>query len=418
MSASGPGPDAGGNGRPRLLVVPHLYAENISIREIEFARRLTRHFDIYCLAWDDALHVENESALERRWKQFRTALSAAFARRILRTSSDGVTYVTAPVLQAILVQRLLGVVRAAKMCRWFNRRTIESLTDSLHVSHILLAAETFGLPQRREVRSFFDVVDWIPEGICSPDFVKFKRQELIRMAGDAQGVFAVSEPLCEKLREDCGIETVSMPNGADLGALRAVPPAETAALRHTLGLDGKFIIGYIGNHGDYTGVGFVVDVFRRVRERIPNAALLIVGPAEYWRSLLETAHANGVIWTGPVPPAEIGKYFNVLDIGVLAQEKSLGTELAFQLKVVEYSACRKFVVSTPLRTWELLQWPNVLLTELRVEAWVEAIVKAQHSRWKPEWDAIIEEYDWDALADRMAAVLLAAEVRERPLCVS
>jgi glycosyltransferase involved in cell wall biosynthesis len=418
MSLGGQVSDANGSGRPRLLVVPHVYAENISVREIEFARRLIRHFDVYCLAWDDALHVDNESALMRRWKQFRTALGAAFARQNLRPAADGITYVTAPVLQAVLLQRAIGAVRAAEMCRWFNRRTLESLTDSLHITHILLAAGTFGLPRRSGVRSFFDVVDWIPEGAYSPDFVKFKREELKCVADEAQGVFAVSEPLCEKLRNDCGIETVSMPNGADLRALRAVPPAETAALRHSLGLDGKFVIGYIGNHGDYTGVDFVVDMFRRVRERIPNAALLIVGPAEYWRSLLETARADGVIWTGPVPPAEVRKYFNVLDIGILAQGKSLGTELAFQLKVVEYSACRKFVVSTPLRTWELLQWPNVFLTELRVDAWVEAIVRAQQSRWKPEWDVIVEVFDWDALADRMAAVMLDAEVRESMLCAS
>ena len=252
----------------------------------------------------------------------------------------------------------------------------------------------------------------------SSDFVNFKREEVKRIADEAQGVFAVSDPLCEKLREDCGIEAVSMPNGADLRALRAVPAAETTALRHSLGLDERFIIGYIGNHGDYTGVDFVVDMFRAVRERIPNAALLIVGPAEYWRSLLEASRADGVIWTGPVPPAEIRKYFNLLDIGVLAQGKSLGTEMAFQLKVVEYSACRKFVVSTPLRTWELLQWPNVLLTDLRVDAWADAIVRAQHSEWKPEWDAVVEAFDWDALADRMAVVMLDSEVREKCLCAS
>jgi glycosyltransferase involved in cell wall biosynthesis len=248
--------------------------------------------------------------------------------------------------------------------------------------------------------------------------VKFKREELKRVVDQAQGVFAVSEPLCEKLRDDCGIQAVSMPNGADLRALRAVPSVETTALRHSLGLDGKFIIGYIGNHGDYTGVDFVVDVFRRVRERIPAAALLIVGPAECWRSVLESARADGVVWTGPVPPSEVKKYFNVLDVGVLAQEKTLGTELAFQLKIVEYSACRKFVVSTPLRTWELLQWPNVFLTELRVNAWVDAIVRAQHSRWNPEWDAVVEGFDWDVLADRMAAVMLGTEVRESLPCAS
>jgi glycosyltransferase involved in cell wall biosynthesis len=418
MSLGGHVSDTAGNARPRLLVVPHVYAENINVREIEFARRMTRHFDVYCLAWDDALHVDCESALMRRWKQFRTALGAAFARQCLRPASDRITYVTAPVLQAVLLQRAIGAVRAAEMCRWFNRRTLESLTDSLHITHVLLAAGTFALPRRAGVRSFFDVVDWIPEDVYSPDFVKFKLEELKCVADEAQGVFAVSEPLCEKLRDDCGIEAVSMPNGADLRALRTVPAAETTALRHSLGLDGKFIIGYIGNHGDYTGVDFVVDMFRRVRERIPNAALLIVGPAEYWRSLLETARADDVIWTGPVPPAEVRKYFNVLDIGVLAQGKSLGTELAFQLKIVEYSACRKFVVATPLRTWELLHWPNVFLTELRADAWAEAIVTAQYSKWKPEWDAIIEAFDWDALADRMAAVMLDAEVRESLQCAS
>ena len=410
--------NANANRRPRLLVVPHVYAENISVREIEFARRLTRHFDVYCLAWKDALHVDNGNALQRRWRQFWIALGSVFARQDLRPAGDGVTYVTAPVLQAILLQRAIGAARAAELCRSFNRRTLESLTDRLHITHVLVAAGTFALPRRTEVQSFIDVVDWIPEGSYSPDFVKFKREELKWVASEAHRVFAVSEPLCEKLRDDCGIEAVSMPNGADLRALRSVPPADVAALRHALGLHGKFVIGYIGNHGTYTGVDFVVDMFRRVRERIPNAALLIVGPAECWRPILEAARANGVIWTGPVPPSEIKKYFNLLDVGILAQEKTLGTEFAFQLKIVEYSACRKFVVATPLRTWELLQWPNVFLTDLRVDAWVEAIVRAQHSRWKSEWDIIIEAFDWEALADRMAAVMLGAEVRESLPCAS
>jgi glycosyltransferase involved in cell wall biosynthesis len=409
---------ANGSRRPRLLVVPHVYAENISVREIEFARRLTRHFDVYCLEWKDALHVDNRNALQRRWRQFWIALGSVFARQNLRPAGDGVTYVTAPVLQAILLQRAIGAARATELCRSFNRRTLESLTDRLRITHVLVAAGTFALPRRTDVQSFIDVVDWIPEGSYSPDFVKFKREELKYVASEAHRVFAVSEPLCEKLWDDCGIEAVSMPNGADLRALRSVPAADVAALRHTLGLNGKFVIGYIGNHGTYTGVDFVVDMFRSVRERIPNAVLLIVGPAECWRPILEAARANEVIWTGPVPPSEIKKYFNLLDVGILAQEKTLGTEFAFQLKIVEYSACRKFVVATPLRTWELLQWPNVFLTDLRVDAWVEAIVRAQHSRWKSEWDIIIEAFDWDALADRMAAVMLGAEVRESLPCAS
>jgi glycosyltransferase involved in cell wall biosynthesis len=405
-------------GRPRLLVVPHVYAENISVREIEFARRLIRHFKVYCLAWDDAIHFDGENSIERKWKQFRTALGSAMARQKQCFVRDDVTYISAPVLQPILLQRLTGSALAVTLCQSFNRHTLESLADRLQITHILLAAGTFAFPRRPGIRAFFDVVDWVPEDRFAPDLVDTKRRELKMVARKAQDIFVVSEPLCEKLRRDCDIVGIPMPNGADIKALRAVSPTEIASLRHNLGLDGRFVIGYIGNHGSYTGVDFVVDVFRRVRQCIPDAALVIVGPAEYWRSLLDSSRAEGVIWTGPVPPSEIGKYFNMLDVGILAQEKTLGTELAFQIKVVEYSACHKFVVSTPLRTWELLNWPNVFLAELQVEAWVKAIVKARQSEWNPEWDDRIDPFDWNALADRMAAVMLGSEGIEDRLCAS
>jgi glycosyltransferase involved in cell wall biosynthesis len=418
MSLKVPASQKNGDARPRLLVVPHIYAENISVREIEFARRLTRRFDVYCLSWKDALHIEGANAMKRRWTQFRTALGAAFAAQRLRPASDGITYVVAPVLQPILVQRLIGSLRALEMSQSFNRRTLETLVDRLGITHLLVAAATFRLPRREGVHAYFDIVDWFPEDTLSPEVSGLKREEVKRAVQQAEGVFAVSDPLRERLLNTCEIESVAMPNGADLKVLRAVPPAEVAALRRSLGLEGKFIIGYVGNHGDYTGVNFVVEMFLRLRERIPDARLLIVGPGEHWRSLLESVQEKGVVWTGPISPAEVRTYFNALDVGVLAQGRTLGTDLAFQIKIVEYSACRKFVVSTPLRTWQMLAWPNVFLAERRVDDWVEAIMKARQSRWQPEWDARIAEYDWEALADRMADVMLQVPVTEALRCAS
>jgi glycosyltransferase involved in cell wall biosynthesis len=398
--------------------VPHIYAENISVREIEFARRLTSRFDVYCLCWKDALHIEGQNVMKRRWKQFRTAFGAAFAAQTLRPASDGVTYVTAPVLQPILTQRFVGSLRALEMSQSFNRRTLETLVDRLRISHLLVAASTFKLPQRAGLQTYCDIVDWFPEDTLPDEVAALKREEVKRAVQQAKGVFAVSDPLCEKLRDACDIDSVAMPNGADLKILRSVPTADVAALRRKLGLDGKFVIGYIGNHGDYTGVDFVVEMFLRLRERMADARLLIVGPAEVWRSLLESVRDQGVIWTGPVAPPEVRKYFNALDVGILAQGKSLGTDLAFQIKIVEYSACRKFVVSTPLRTWELLAWPNVFLAERRVDDWIEAIEQARRSQWRPEWDSQIAEFDWQALAERMADVMLGVPVLQAVQCAS
>ena len=79
---------------------------------------------------------------------------------------------------------------------------------------------------------------------------------------------------------------------------------------------------------------------------------------------MEAHRSDGVISTGSIAPQEIAEYFNAIDIGVLAQGRTTGTDFAFQIKVVEYSKpAAKFVVSTPLLTWKKLVWPNIILAE-------------------------------------------------------
>src|SRR5258707_6590905 len=159
---------------------------------------------------------------------------------------------------------------------------------------------------------------------------------------------------------------------------------------------------YIGNDGSFRGMDLAVNAFMAARQQFPNARLPITGPADTWRALLEANRAAGVIATGNVAPAEIAEYCNAIDVGVLAQGKSAGTDFAFQIKVVEYSACRKCVVSTPLFTWQQLAWPNILLAEASPAAWADAFVQARSMSWQPAWDRIAEQYDWQVLADGAA----------------
>jgi len=398
--------------KPKLLVVPHLCAENITIREIELARRLVEFFDVYSPKWSDALHIDGGPPYQRRWRQFRTALQSLLTRSHHSRGADGITYLAVPVLQPMLLRRAVGGRLALSLSELFNRRVLDKIISSLGIRCVLLAADSFGLPRTPGVRVFFDLVDWFPEEKSSPRHLAFVRRRLRKIAGRVQGLFAVSEPLCQKLKAELGIDAIPLPNGADLEALRSVDPEEVATVRSQWRLQGKFVIGYVGNHGSFTGVDFVVKVFQAVCQRIPNAALLIVGPADYWSPILSAVRSQGVTCTGPIAPSKIAPYFNAIDLGVLAQEKSLGTEFAFQIKNVEYTACRKFVVSTPLRTWERLRWPNIFLAERDVETWVSAICKARDATWLPEWDRLTEPYDWKVLAGNLARILVGSELVE------
>jgi glycosyltransferase involved in cell wall biosynthesis len=395
--------------KPRLLVVPHIYAEDIAIREIELAKRLTATLDVSVLKWRHALHVEGKSIFRRRIKQVGIAAGAALRRRSQSVVSDGLTSIQVPVWQPILFQKVMGRSAATKLCKLFNRRILRSVVANLRISHLLLANELFGVDRIVGVRSFFDVVDWFPEEEVSPSELRRIRDEVTAIGRAVDGVFAVSEPLCEKLAHECGIRALPLPNGADVKRLRHVPPEKVLALRKGLGIAENFAIGYIGNHGSFTGVDLAIKAFLAARERMPDARLIIIGPADIWRELLEANRSAGVLATGNVPPAEIANYFNAIDIGVLAQQKTTGTDFAFQIKVVEYSACRKFVVSTPLTTWQKLAWPNVILAEPNPQAWAEAFVAARMKSWNPAWDHIVDGYDWKVLAAGLAKVMLATD---------
>ncbi|HEY6947032.1 MAG TPA: glycosyltransferase family 4 protein [Candidatus Acidoferrum sp.] len=392
--------------KPRLLVVPHIYADDITVREIELARRLTRFFDVFVLKWRDALHVDASSATWRRLKQVFVATQAALRTIDSSATRNGVTLVKVPVLQPILLRRFIGAENALKLCSRRNARTLRTVLRELKITHLLLANEVFGVERISGIRMFHDVVDWFPEEQVGASQLQKIREKLRSIAANADAVFAVSQPLSEKLLADCGIRAIPLPNGADISRLRSVDPVGVRVLRANLGLEGKFVIGYIGNHGTYTGVDLVVNAFLAAKAIMPDSVLLIVGPAEPWRALLDTHRKSGVIATGSVPPEQIATYFNALDLGVLAQGISAGTNFAFQIKVVEYTACRKCVVSTPLATWKRMAWPNVILAEPTVEAWKEAFIQARAMKWRPEWDRLAEAYDWAVLAEAMGGVML------------
>jgi len=394
--------------KSRLLVVPHIYAEDISIRELEFARRLVSRFEVFVLKWQDALHVDAASAAKRRVKQFSVAASSAlrFSGRV--ASRDGFTTVELPVWQPILLHRVLGPTRALAFCQLRNRGALKKIIAAHGITRVLYASELFGTERIPSIRGAFDVVDWFPEHEYSSARVEEVRASLRRIAAEMDTMFAVSEPLCEKLLRECSVTALPLPNGADLARLRSVATEEVRVVRAKLGVTGKFVIGYIGNHGPFTGVDLVVNAFLAASDRLSDAALLIIGPAKHWQALLDANRSNGVIATGGVSPAEVATYFNALDVGVLAQGITTGTDFAFQIKVVEYSACRKIVVSTPLETWKRLAWPNVLLAEPNAMAWADAFVRARTMSWQTDWDRFVEPYDWSILANRIADALLAA----------
>jgi hypothetical protein len=49
----------------------------------------------------------------------------------------------------------------------------------------------------------------------------------------------------------------------------------------------------------------------------------------------------------------------------------------------------------------------MLLAEPNASAWADAFVQARSMSWQPAWDRIVEQYDWQVLADSAAKTMLS-----------
>ena len=232
-------------------------------------------------------------------------------------------------------------------------------------------------------------------------------RELRRWASQAVragGVTTITMGIAEELRKQ-GVNAEVIGNGADLGRFRE---ASGDMVRSDLGLGGRFVIGHIGNHAEWSGLPFLLDVFTKVRAAIPEATLLIVGPGSeipQAKAKVERERIPDVIFTGPVETSEVPAYFKALDLAVLPFTLDPHANLSFPIKVIEYSAARKPVVATPIRVLKEIALPNVSLVDPDPDRWAEAIVGHRDPQWQPAWDERIDAFDWRNLAKRMTAFI-------------
>ena len=391
--------------KPKLLVIPHVSTDDIKIRTIEFARKLTLDFDVYCLQWKDMIHADDPSVFKKRIKRLFYGLASIFQPFCTKKKSDGIIYIKAPYFQPLLLEKLLGVKTAWYLSRTFNSFILGIVCCLFKIDSILLSSLNFYLNTVQNLRKCFDMFDWFDEKSIPQKVLEDNLRHLSYLYQNVDKFFVVSGALSEKLKAEYNIEPVPIPNGVDLKLFYSVRRESITAVRKRWGLENKFVIGYIGNHGPYTGIDFVLKMFKELYRQMNDAVLFIVGPTDCWNKVIAKADLTNVVLTGLVDPKEMPAYFHAIDLGILAQEKSPGTEFAFQIKMAEYTACKKFVISTPLLVWKQLKWPNIILAEQNADEWINAIKQARNSKWQKEWDDIVIPYDWSVLSKKMAGYL-------------
>lgn len=109
-------------------------------------------------------------------------------------------------------------------------------------------------------------------------------------------------------------------NGVDIA--RFTPRPRDAALEQALGLEGKFVAGYVGTHGMAHALETLLDAAAALRHG-PDGdryRLLMLGDGARKAALVEMAKRRGldnVIFIDSVPKDEVARYWSLLDVSVI-----------------------------------------------------------------------------------------------------
>jgi glycosyltransferase involved in cell wall biosynthesis len=384
--------------KTRVLIIPHQPHRDAKVRTVEMAKYLASHnrYQVYLLTWQ---------ASSRRWDNLpeRMLNKMLELRRTISTpvritkEEGGIRWVTLPYLLA-----------PYPFCQQFNQQQVAHFVRKHGIQAIISGnGYHFPTPKHPNLYRIYDVAD----DHFSPDsgpLWQRTRQFAMNELKHAHQRIAVSQAMQSELHRLGFEETTLIPTGIDLAAHKTVRPASVEAIREQYALHDQFTIGYFGSQEHWLDPDLLLQTFQQLQSKVPDSRLLIVGGVEEFGQHKSSVEENpNILHTGVIPAREAAPYFQAVDIGVLPFHHCSATEKILPLKILEFGAAQKKVLSTPLQELITLQLPHVSLLEADPAQWAEALVQAAISPapWQPEWDAVIGAYDWPVILQELEILL-------------
>ena len=203
-----------------------------------------------------------------------------------------------------------------------------------------------------EVRGFWEDAA-VDQGTSTEWGLRYRASRALesRVLREADAVTTICQGLAGEMRGR-GIEAAKItqiPNGVDVSDFQRRSDPDPN-LQRELGLDGCAVAGFIGSFYRYEGLHLLVEAMRELRAGGANIKLLLVGgglEADALRKQVDDADLNEqVVFAGRVPHAEVGRYYDLVDVLVYPRVSMRLTELVTPLKPLEAMARGHLVMAS------------------------------------------------------------------------
>lgn len=189
------------------------------------------------------------------------------------------------------------------------------------------------------------------------------------------------------------------------------PQPKDKILSEQLGISSKDkVLIFVGTIYPFAGLDVLIKKFNLLKTKIHDVKFIVVGGGPHLKKIkLLTKQKklnSNIIFTGFKPQFDISKYISLADICVVPFEINEITDSIIPIKILEYLACSKPVISTPMKgTVELLSDHTVGIFYSELEHFIDMLSNLLNDPKKLEeagnngYLHVKKNYDWDMLSD-------------------
>ena len=156
----------------------------------------------------------------------------------------------------------------------------------------------------------------------------------------ADKIFCVSENMVQHLHIKKGVpleKLVYITNGVDLDFFKNIGDTKVQLLKKELGIENKFVFGYIGGEQKWQGLGNFIEAAKKVKNE--DIAFIVVGGNK-------KPIDDNIIYISKVPQTQITHYYSICNVLVLPRPAHIATDVAAPTKFAEYIAMGKPILTT------------------------------------------------------------------------
>lgn len=293
----------------------------------------------------------------------------------------------------VYIQEMLATARRIdELAKTFRPDVLHAHSPVLNALPALWVGRRRGIPVVYEVRALWEDAA-VDHGATAEGSLRYRTSRALETFALRRADHITT--ICEGLRLEIAARGVAadritvVANAVDT---REFPfgAQPDPALRASLGLEGKTVIGFVGSFYAYEGLDLLIEAAALLAPRCPELRILLVGGGPQEAALRALAIERGVavrvIFAGRVPHADVPRYYELADALAYPRRRMRLTEIVTPLKPLEAMAYGRMLIASDVGGHrELIRdgETGVLFPAGDVRALAQAIeaVLARRSEW-------------------------------------